>query len=425
MFNNIKCWIVPTNENQIRRNSAFWNMTSSLLNAVQTALLLLVITRVCGSVIGGIFSISATIAYQANTIGNYSMRNFQATDVKEEYSFGIYVGSRFVTLIFMPVFLAVYILLKGYAIEKTLIVLTFALFKSIDVIEDVIHGNFHQKGRLDFGGITETIRYFTSILLFIILIVVTKNLLVTNIIVTIASFTLFLILNIPLIKKFGGFQCEFNLKRIFCLLKVSFPLFICGFVYMYICNMPKYSIDSYMSEESQAVFGVIFMPVFVINLLSCFVYRPLLSYMAYDWKDGNFKSFFKVIKRQVLLILIITFAAMVAGYFLGAPILGVVYGINLNGYESAIALLLLGGGISALIGFAASIVTIIRKQIVLYVGYFTSAIVGLTISRPMVSNYGIYGAGILYDILMFVLLFALIIAILIVVKLQKNKKIEE
>ena len=98
----------------VDKQSVVWNIMSSGLNSVVSMFLLLVVTRVSGVVDAGIFSLGFSTSQMMLTIGNYGMRNYQATDIENKYSFGIYRSSRIITNILMLGATVVFVLFKGY-----------------------------------------------------------------------------------------------------------------------------------------------------------------------------------------------------------------------------------------------------------------------------------------------------------------------
>ncbi len=75
--------------------AVFWNLMASGLNSVVSIILLLFVTRIAGTEDAGIFSLGFSTAQMMLCIGNYGMRNFQSTDIKDKYAFGTYLGSVF------------------------------------------------------------------------------------------------------------------------------------------------------------------------------------------------------------------------------------------------------------------------------------------------------------------------------------------
>lgn len=388
--------IIAPSKNNIERRTAIWNMVSSILGAAQSAIFLLVVTHVCDAVYAGIFSIATTLGYQIIAIGSYGMRNFQATDVKQKYKFKEYLLSRYFTSIAMFIFLIGYVWIKDYNTEKALIILAFGVYKSVDVIEDVFHGEFQRYNRLDIGAISMTIRYVISFLVFAVVLITSHNLLFACICEAVISILVFIILTYEVIKPRKILSVKGALKHTGWLLRDCFPLFIGGFLYLYVCNAPKYAIDNCLSQESQMYFAILFMPVFVVNLLSSFVYRPLLVRMAICWNEKRNKEFWHMVMIQIALIFVLTILGILGAYLCGTQILSLVYGVDVNPYRNCLVLLMFGGGFAALIGFLINVLTVMRLQTLLLLGYMVASVAALIVSNPIVSKLGIFGASILY-----------------------------
>ena len=388
--------IIAPSKNNIERRTAIWNMVSSILGAAQSAIFLLVVTHVCDAVYAGIFSIATTLGYQIIAIGSYGMRNFQATDVKQKYKFKEYLLSRYFTSIAMFIFLIGYVWIKDYNTEKALIILAFGVYKAVDVIEDVFHGEFQRYNRLDIGAISMTIRYVISFLVFAVVLITSHNLLFACICEAVISILVFIILTYEVIKPRKILSVKGALKHTGWLLRDCFPLFIGGFLYLYVCNAPKYAIDNCLSQESQMYFAILFMPVFVVNLLSSFVYRPLLVRMAICWNEKRNKEFWHMVMIQIALIFVLTILGILGAYLCGTQILSLVYGVDVNPYRNCLVLLMFGGGFAALIGFLINVLTVMRLQTLLLLGYMVASVAALIVSNPIVSKLGIFGESILY-----------------------------
>ena len=74
-----------------KKEAYIWNTAGSMLSAFQSVIMLMVLTRVCDLETAGIFTIAYASANLFLNVGNYGMRNYQASDVKPKYAFSIYV----------------------------------------------------------------------------------------------------------------------------------------------------------------------------------------------------------------------------------------------------------------------------------------------------------------------------------------------
>lgn len=412
--------ILFNNDKNIKKQSIIWNLIASLLNAILSAYMLMIVIRFIGIREGGIFAIASTLAYQLLIIGNYGMRNFQATDVNDNYNFHEYLYSRYITSFLMLLGTILLIIYNHYDISKSFIILSFILFKWIDAIEDVYHGFYQKHNRLDVGCREQSYRYIASLVVFTVVTIITKDLFISCMITFIFSLIFFIVLN-SYIKKFFMFdKCKkINKKRLCILLYECFPLFISSYLYLYICNAPKYAIDSVLNDNIQSYFGILFMPVFVINLISTLIYRPIITNMAEQWNNNKMSGFLKRVLKQISVIISLTIFAVVFAYFLGAKVLGTIYGMNIDKYKLELCLLMIGGGFNAFVSYMLTIITIIRKQKKVIFGYIGVSILSLLLSNVMVKNYSILGASLLYLVLTIGLGFYFVIIFIIEYKKLK------
>ena len=410
----------------IQQSSFLWNMCGGMLNAFQSVLLLMVITRVLGLYEAGIFTIAYANANLFLTIGKYGMRNYQVTDVVKQFTFLEYLRSRWITTSAMIVVSVIYIVFisiqQSYPFEKSLVIICMCLLKSLDAVEDVYHGLYQQQGRLDIAAKLMTIRMVGLIIVFIFGIIILKNLLFA-LITTIIFNMLFLYKSIC--STIGYFKKDitavWSIKKIKKLLIICFPLFAGTFLSFYIGNAPKYAIDAQLNDELQACYGFISMPVFVIGLLNSFIYQPILTKLAQDWHDKKYNRFIKKIVLECSIIFLITIVAIIGGYFLGIPVLSLLYNTDLSMFKSELLILLAGGGMLALSGFLVIVLTIMRLQRDSVWGYFIIAVLAYFLSSIFVEKYEITGAALLYFILMSFL--ALLFIGTIILKLHLHKKL--
>lgn len=157
-------------------------------------------------------------------------------------------------------------------------------------MEDVFHGRLQQKERLDIGAKAMTIRLLGYILTFIAVYIMGKNLILASLMAFCVSLLLCLILNFVAVKNFESTVTDLKLRNIKDMFIECFPLFLAAYLVIYIGNAPKYAIDAVLTSQEQACFNYIFMPVFVIGLLSRFIYQPLIGKMALLWHKGNCQS---------------------------------------------------------------------------------------------------------------------------------------
>ncbi len=400
-----KTFIIESTD--INKDSYIWNMIGSLLMAFQSVIMLMILTRTVGITEAGIFTIAYANANLFLTIGKYGMRNFQVSDVKNQYSFSEYLCSRKITSIAMIIASIIYTvyttITNSYTLEKSMIIIFMCIFKTVDSVEDVYLGMYQKQGRLDVASKIMTLRLICTIVIFGGGVIVFQNQLISLVIATLFTSCLLFVFIKWTYSLFDIQKELIQFSKLFELMKNCFPLFIGTFLSFYIGNAPKYAIDATLSDELQACYGFISMPVFVIGLLNSFIFNPMLFHLSCMWEERKIKLFIKHTGIQIAIIIGITIICILGAYLLGIPVLSFMYNTNLQPYKSELIILLIGGGFLGMSGLLNAVITIIRFQKWLAWGYAIVAILAFLFSDIVVKQYEMMGAAVLYTVLMAIL----------------------
>ena len=402
---NIRKSFLMTSKN-IERSSAFWNMAGSMILAFQSVIMLVVLSRVVSEELVGIYTMGNVSANLFVFIGKYGMRNYQVSDVKNAYSFKDYHMTRVITSIMMIIVSIVYTLYSahtvGYSSEKTQIIIWMCLMRVPEAYEDVFHGDYQKKGRLDIAAKCLTLRVAVTLVLFVVLVVITGNLLTSLIIATVFTYVCMAILlyfTRQMLDEKNG-KGVLSKKKVMTLFITVFPLFLAMFLSNYLGAAPKNSIDRFMDDHTQAIYGYISMPVFVVGLLANVIFNPILYRTSCMWNEGKYKEFIKTVFQQILYVLALALVCLLGAYLLGVPVLSFMYNKDLAPYKTDLLLIVVGSGFLAMATLFMNILTIMREQKIILVGYIIVAAAAFIFSDKIVSKYEMRGAVWLYVILL-------------------------
>lgn len=416
--------------NNVSRSSYVFNAVNAIVSALQNPIILLVITRTNGVYDAGVFSIAFAIATLMLYVGLYGLRRFQSSDINEKYSFSEYHGMRILTcsaMIFVSIIYCVYgMCFNGYNAEKAAVIFMICIVKVCQAYSDVYHGCMQQKGRLDVATKSSSIRYTFEMAAYVLLLVITRNLIISTAAFMAASILGLLLTSVNAGKHYCTYRPSFRWDKIKLLAVEGFPLFASLFLNMYISNAPKYAIDTYLTEEVQAVYNMIFMPAFVVMLIANFIFNPILTTYARLWLQKSEESIGKLmqkIKKQTLFIAGLSLFGLAVAYTIGIPVLSFIFGIDLSGYRTELCVVMLGGGALAYATYFSTVITIIRLQKTLIVCYGVIALAARLTSGLFVLNYGIMGAALMYGILMSILALALCLITLYGINREKRNTI--
>lgn len=389
-----------------------WNTVAGILNASEAIIMSMIVTRMMSLADAGILSIAFTIANQLVLVGKFGLRNYQITDVEGQFSFSVYLKTRVITVAGMIICTYVYLgyasVFLGYSKYKILVIFVVCMIYAVEAVEDVIWGYYQQKHRLDLGAQMFCVRWAGILLTFPIALYVSRDLKRTLIIcffVSLLSFLLFVKISFPNVcceKETNASLviCKKDFRKIGKLLKTAFPLCGISVLQCYVGNAPKYAIDACLTDEIQACYGFVSMPVFAIRLLSNFIYQPLLVPMAVEWENRQIKSFACRIRKQLLLIAGLSVICLAGAYLAGIPVLSALYHTNLSEYKTELLILLLGSGFMACAAYENVVLTIMRCQKVLLGSYCLVSCIAAVFLRTIVPLYGTLGASVCYLIFM-------------------------
>ena len=148
----------------------------------------------------------------------------------------------------------------------------------------------------------------------------------------------------------------------------------------------------------------------------------MIYHLSCLWNDRKIKSFLNKILLQSLIVFLITIVCMLGAYILGIPVLSFLYNTDLQPYKTELMILLIGGGFLGLSGVFTAVITIMRYQRVLAVGYIVVSLIAFFMSDLIVSEYGIMGATVLYTGLMILLCLGFTIIMFVGIKREKQEE---
>ena len=327
-----------------------------------TLVMTIIISRLLGETQAGMFSVGLSIAQWLVTIAYFEIRTFQVTDVRNEYSFKYYLTLRILMCIITFLASIVYVVFNNYDIQKVIIILLVCLYKISDSIADTFEGEFQKEDRIDISGKSEFYRVFFSILVLVIAVAVSKNLILSLIIMNVVAYGMIVLLDISIAVKRVSVRMTGDMKRLWELVKMCIPLAVSTFLSTYIINSSKLSVDRVLGDEAQLYYTAVFMPNMVINLFSGIIFKPMQTAMAVNYYEKKYKNFWHIISKMILIITGFTFVCEVGAYILGIPVLSWLYGVNLKEYKLTLLLLLLCGGVNAINIIFYYVLAIMRKQ---------------------------------------------------------------
>ena len=153
-------------------------------------------------------------------------------------------------------------------------------YKVIDGFADAYEAEFQRDGRLYLTGKSNAFRTVLSVGVFLGCLNATHNLVGSCLAAVLAQLAGVCLFDFSVIGHLPQVDWEVRSGRVGLLFKENVVLFLSVILDFYIFSAAKYAIEGNMADKYQAVFGAIFMPTSVINLVAGFVIRPYITKLS-------------------------------------------------------------------------------------------------------------------------------------------------
>ena len=397
-----------------------WNTAASLMSSLAVVIMGVAIMR-SGATDSfaraqyGLFTLALAIGQQYQTVGLYEVRTFHVTDVRRRFDFGTYLSTRLLTCLVMVGLIAYH---SWTASTKDpypafTVIAAMALLRIFDAFEDVYYSEFQRSGRLDIAGKACFARIFTTTFLWSGLYWFTQDLLVSTII-TFAVTCVVLVVAYGLPAR-GVFSLlpSLNLRGIAGILWECLPLFIAAFLNQYLANAPRFAIHASLGDEELGIFAIIYMPAVAINMLSLFVFRPLLTRMALRWAEGKREEFLSIVRKGLLTTAGAFVVVAAVTYVIGAPLLTLVFGTDVSGYVGELMVLVLAGALNAAGVILYYALATMRRLRAVLVAYAAAGGTAYLIAPMLTKSHAMMGASLAYAATMGLLAILFVVFMLI------------
>ena len=399
-----------------------WYMGGLLLFGFTSLIYMIIVTRAVGIDAGGKFTFAYAVACTFFAVGVYFGKSFQITDRSNRYTDTDYIYNRITTCFIMIIFTFIFCLIKGYDLEKIGLILVLTLYRGADAFADSVHAIVQKKDRTYKVGMSIFFRTLILILAFAISIFITKNILISSLIIALINIFYIGFIDIRIAKP-NISKSNYDGTKNIILLVEGFAVFLFSFLVIYVNNASKYAIDTYATDTIQGIFGIIIMPSSFVSLISLYIVQPFLVNISDLIKHKKIMELNKLLLKLTCVISIIGFIVMIVAYIIGIPILSLLYDVNLNSQRFNLMIILFGSILYSVFSIYSQVLVAMRKNLYQVIWLIIAFIISILLSNQLVIVNGIDGASAAYTIIMgFELIFIIAGYIYYSNKIKKDEK---
>lgn len=389
----------------IKNNGTLWNTLGSTMYGLNSFIMLAMVSRFSTVEEAGTFGIAFTTAQLLYIVGLFGVSHYQMTDYQKIYSFYDYAKVRAFSCCLMLAACVGSIIILHFSNYKALFTVLLSMLMMLNVVGDLYQNLFFQNNRLDLSGSALFYRTFWPLIVFCLTLMFTRQVIWAIVLQVVCNLmvTLYYIRSVApsFLREESHNGRQHDLYK---LLLDCIPLFVSLLLMNVVINASKYGIEFLMDDRAQGYYNMIFMPAQVINLCSQFVFKPMLKGYSSLLHGHKIAEFCRLILKQLGMILAFTILCCVGAYFLGVPVLGLLYQKDLYAQVYSLVLVVLGGGIFAACQLFYYIVVIMRKQNYIAYIYMIATIASIPATYALVMKQGIFGAAMSFVVVHLVIL---------------------
>ena len=375
------------------RENIIWNASGSLIYLGCQWLLTVLVVRLSGDYsYAGLLALAMSIGNIFTSIAQYRMRAFQVSDVRHEYSAGQYLAFRFVTIASALTFSMVYATLTCRWPE-VLCVFLYLLYKSVELVIDVLHGVDQQNDRMDFVGVSLAMRGVISVLSFSISLGLGFSLEVAVLSMMVLTIPVGLFYDYPRSSAFESLHPSICLKDVRGLLAQGFLPAISLLACSAVMTIPRQYLSILMGSEALGIYASVASPVAIVQAGASYIYSPLLGSFALAYSRGERRGFTQLFYRVLVALFASALLISAAFMLVGPEILALLYGQEIKSYSYLIVPMVVCSILTVLLWFLNDLLVAMRRIIKCFIGNAMAIVVAVPSTFVLVGMFGMNGVS--------------------------------
>lgn len=341
----------------------------------------------------GLLQLAISVTNIFFAISTYNMRTYQISDVEDKYSYGDYIGARFVTATVAMILCVIYVVILGYSLRTVLCIVFYMIFKLNETFSDVLHAIDQKNYRMDYVGISFIMRGVLMALAFALALVIFGDVLIAVIAMAIATFAVIIFYDVRRARQFGSLKPIFNKKILFTLLVTCLPSVVSATAFTSITSVPRQTLEAMQGEEALGYYGTIATPLVVVQVLATSIFNPMLTELAEFYHEGEVKKFLQRLAKNLALLSCITAFVLVCVALLGKFAVGLVFGEKFVPYTYLMYGIVGCTCMYVISWLCTNTLIIMRKLKVCMIASLSALALSVALAKPFIRLFGMNGVS--------------------------------
>ncbi|MCB9422102.1 MAG: lipopolysaccharide biosynthesis protein [Ardenticatenaceae bacterium] len=357
-----------------------WAFVGSIVYAAAQWGMLVVLTKLGSPEMVGVFAIGLAVGTPIMAFATLKTRLVQATDAKQTYQFGHYLGLRLMTTAVAFVIIVGIVLVVDYEPAVAWVILVLGLQKAAESLSDVLYGLFQQRERMDMMAISRVIKGPLSLIALGLGVYLTGSLhygvLGMTLVWLILLFAYDFVSCARLLRGDNWRETikavlpRWDLRPLAQLAWLALPLGIVVLLESLATNIPRYFIERQLGVYLLGIFAAM---AYLKRAGQTFIIAWGLSAaprLAQHYSNGDVRSFRRLLNRLVLMGVVLGAGGVVVASLWGRPLLTLLYNSEYAAYQTIFVILILAAGVdyvATFIDYGMTAARQFRQQMILFI----------------------------------------------------------
>jgi len=372
-----------------------WTLVGNLVYAASQWGVLVVLAKLSDPETVGIFAYAVALTAPVFAFTNMNLRAVQATDARDDFSFGVYAAQRIAAI---GVALLVIAGIVAVVVEDPVILVVTAivgLAKAAESMSDLLYGLFQRHERLDGIGRSFIARGPAMLLAMGGLLWATGSLAwaVTGQLVVFAAVVL--LHDLPFAARLLGgvpaLRPTFHRGRMWALALLALPLAVVVMVQSVTINTPRYVIEHHLGAYELGMFAAMFYLVQIGQTIVKSMGQVVVPRMAKHYAAGATASFLKLGGATLAAGLAVGLGSVAVAWLAGAPLLTLIYTAEYADRTDLLGVVMTAGAVSYLTWLLSNMLNAtrtFRAQVPVALAVAVAMVVGCAVWVPALGTAG-------------------------------------
>ena len=340
----------------------------------------------------GILSLAMTTSSSFSAISLFSMRNYQISDSKGEFTQGQYVSSRLITCAVALIACIIYAI-PGNNLFQVLCIAAFMLVRIAESLADVLFGVDQMHDKYGLICLSCTLRGLLTAGSFIVAMRMTHDLVITLFIMAVLNLLVVVIIDVRLTFKLEKIIIKLKDKSLIKLFKQCMPLVAFTFLLSMVNLIPKQVLNMVQGEDSLGIYSSMASPTLVVQVFASVAFAPFIPKLAQLLEKKEYDKFLKIQRFTYIGLVVLAGVVLAGASLLGKPVLFLLFKEDILEYYDLFMPIVCCTILLAGVWVLDAIVVTIRRLKILLIGMVADFVILCLITYPCISIFGQNGTS--------------------------------